>query len=248
VIAHLGMYPFEHLHSAYDGLWAFLAERIDGVPATLGRSIDLATAWRSPELLLGQTCGWPLVDQLADTVEVIGSFDVHAPFAANGRYRSVLVAAKPLSIAEWRAEPATVVAINGFDSLSGWVSLQWAWGGAPERTMETGAHVQSMRAVAEGRAHLASIDALSFEFLAEVEPATVGHLHIIGHGPIVPSLPLVMSKALASRRDEVRSALSAAMAAPELRQARERLRISGFVPLELSDFAGLRSLVPQPSR
>lgn len=247
MIAHLGMYPFGHLASAYDELWAFLADRIDGAPATLDRSIDLATVWRSPELLLGQTCGWPLVDQLADTVEVIGSFDVHAPFAANGRYRSVIVAAKPLSIEEWQARPDTVVAVNGFDSLSGWVSLQWAWGGVPEQTLETGAHVLSMRAVAEGRAHVASIDALSFEFLAEVEPATVGHLHIIGHGPVVPSLPLVMSKELTERRHDVRAALAAAMTAPELRHARERLRISGFVPLELSDFAGLRSLVPQPS-
>lgn len=241
------MYPFDHLRSAYDELWSFLASNIDGAPTQLDRSIDLATAWHSPELLMGQTCGWPLVQQLADTVEVIGSFDVHAPFAANGRYRSVIVAAKPLSIAEWRAQPSTVVAVNGFDSLSGWVSMQWAWGGVPEHTLETGGHVFSMRAVADGRAQVASIDALSFEFLAETEPATVGRLHIVGHGPTVPSLPLVMAKQLAGHRPAVRAALAAAVQEPGLRRVCERLRISGFVPLEWSDFDSLHSLVPPPS-
>ncbi len=247
MIAHLGMYPFAHLNDAYDELWKAVAARIDGAPDFLDRSLDLHTAWHSPELLVGQTCGWPLVTQLEHVVEVIGAFDVNVPFASNGRYRSVLVASKPIGIEELRRNPTTVVAVNGYESLSGWVSLQWAWGGRPATLLETGGHVLSMRAVASGEAHVASIDAMSFEFLAQVEPTTVGRLHIIGHGPSVGTLPLVMAKKLASRRAEVRAAFAAAMLDPALSATLARLRINGFVQCELSDYESLRSLVPPPT-
>jgi len=244
VIAHFGMYPFAHLNDAYDELWAAVAARIDGAPTTLCRSLDLHSTWHSPELLVGQTCGWPLITELAGVVEVFGAFDVRVPFASQGHYRTVLVASKPIGIEELRRNPATVVAVNGLDSLSGWVSLQWAWGGQPANVLETGGHVLSMRAVASGEAQVASIDAMSFEFLAQVEPTTVGRLHIIGHGPSVGTLPLVMSKALAGRRAEVRQAFAEAMLDPALSAVLARLRINGFVPRELSDYESLRSLVP----
>jgi ABC-type phosphate/phosphonate transport system substrate-binding protein len=241
------MYPFAHLRDAYDELWAAVAARLPDAPAALDREVDLSTAWHSPDLLVAQTCGWPLVSELADEVEVIGAFDVRAPFAAECRYRSVLVAAKPLGIEVWKQDPATVVAQNGPASLSGWVSMLWAWGGTPPNVLHTGGHVLSMRAVAAGEAQVASIDALSFEFLAETERATVGRLHVIGHGPLVGTLPLVMSKALAHRRDEVRAAFAAAVTDPSSADACARLRINAFVPVGLDHYASLGSLVPPPA-
>jgi ABC-type phosphate/phosphonate transport system substrate-binding protein len=242
------MYPFTHLQSAYDQLWAAVRAHLHAAPDELDRSIDLATAWHSPDLLLGQTCGWPLITQLSDVVEVVGAFDVRAPFAAEGRYRSVIVGNKPFSVTQWRADPNTVVAFNSSESLSGWISMCHVWGGVPARTLQTGSHVESMRAVADGRAHLASIDALSFEFAVAVDAMLSGRLHIIGHGPTVPSLPLVMSRSLATRRDEVRAALAAAVVAPEAAEACVRLRIGGFVPLTSSDYEELRALAPRPAR
>ncbi len=144
----------------------------------------------------------------------------------------------------WKQDPTTVVAQNGPASLSGWISLLWAWGGVPENVLHTGGHVLSMRAVATGEAQVASIDALSFEFLAETERMTVGRLHVIGHGPLVGTLPLVMAKASAHRRDEVRAAFAAAVADPALASTCARLRIKGFVPFGLEDYASLASLVP----
>jgi ABC-type phosphate/phosphonate transport system substrate-binding protein len=244
VIASLGMYPFAHLRDAYDSLWHAIRRRLSDGPDELDLDVDLHDAWRRSDLLLGQTCGWPLVSSLSDQVAVIGAFDVVAPFAAGGRYRSVLVAAKPLGIEQWKADRTAVVAQNGPDSLSGWISMQWAWGGAPPNVMTTGSHVASMRAVASGAAQVASIDALTFEFFAESEPAVAGHLHVIGHGPVVPSLPLVTSTALADRVDEVRSAIADAVADPSMAAVCRRLRIRGLVPFELADYEPLRELLP----
>jgi ABC-type phosphate/phosphonate transport system substrate-binding protein len=241
------MYPFPHLRDAYDQLWSAVRTRLPGAPDELDRATDLPTAWHSADLLVGQTCGWPLITQLADVVEVVGAFDLRAPFALGGRYRSVIIANKPFAVDQWRADPTAVVAFNGPESLSGWISMCHVWGGAPERTLQTGSHVESMRAVAEGRAQLASIDALSFEFAVEVDAMLGGRVHIVGHGPLVPSLPLVMARSLAARRDDVRAALAAAVLAPEAATACARLRIAGFVPLTSSDYQELRALAPPPT-
>jgi len=241
MIASLGMYPFAHLRDAYDQLWAAVHSRLPDSPETLSHALDLHSAWHHPELLVGQTCGWPLVTQLPDVV-VIGAFDVGAPFADAGRYRSVLIASKPLGLQHFRT-----AAVPGFDSLSGWVSLWDALGAAPEEVVVTGAHVESMRAVAEGRAEFASIDAMSFEFIAESQPAVAGRVHVVGHGPSVPSLPLVMAPAHAHRLHEVRTAFAAAVADPALAAVCEVLRIRGFVPFDRSDYLPLLELRP-PAR
>jgi ABC-type phosphate/phosphonate transport system substrate-binding protein len=238
------MYPFAHLRDAYDHLWNAVRGRLADAPDHLDRTIDLHAAWRRPDLVVGQTCGWPLVRDLTDDVVVIGAFDVDVPFAEGGCYRSVLVASKPLGIEAWKGDPTTVVAQNSADSLSGWISMRWAWGEMPANVLTTGGHALSMRAVADGNAQVASIDALSFQFITDSDPAVGARVHVIGHGPRVPSLPLVMAKGLASRRDEVRAAFADAVADPSMVVTCATLRIRGFVPFELEDYAPLAELLP----
>ncbi|MFM7686294.1 MAG: phosphate/phosphite/phosphonate ABC transporter substrate-binding protein [Actinomycetota bacterium] len=241
MIASLGMYPFAHLREAYDRLWQAVHQRLPGSPEALAHDIDLHSAWHHPDLLVGQTCGWPLVTELAEVV-VIGAFDVRVPFAAGGRYRSVIIGNKPVAMGL-----QNLAAVNGFGSLSGWVSLCHALGGAPVRVVETGAHAESVRAVAEGRAEVASIDSMSFEFLADSQPALVGRVHVIGHGPVVGSLPLVTAPAHADRLADLQAAFSGAVADPALASALEVLRIRGFVPFDRSDYLPLLQIRP-PSR
>jgi ABC-type phosphate/phosphonate transport system substrate-binding protein len=247
-VASLAMYPFAHVRDAQDALWAGVRRHLVDAPDRLDFDTELHAAWHRPDLLLGQTCGWPLVTELDGEVEVVGTFSVDVPFAAAGHYRSVLVARKPISLGEWQAMPEVLVARNNHDSLSGWVSLCAAWGGVPERVLETGAHLESMRAIAAGRADVAIIDAVSLQFIVEQEPFVAGRVHVIGHGPVIPCLPLVMAKGLASRRDEVRAALVAAMADPTLAAARSRLRISGFVPFDAAAYEPVRQLMPPTAR
>ncbi|MEI8238547.1 MAG: PhnD/SsuA/transferrin family substrate-binding protein [Actinomycetota bacterium] len=246
MIAVLGMYPFAHLRDAYDQLWSSIRRSLDDAPDALDRTTDLYESWRRHDLLLGQSCGWPLVTSLPE-LAVVGAFDATVPFAKDGCYRTVLVASRPQSPAELMSAPGAIAAVNGPDSLSGWISLCAAVGRRPELTLTTGSHAESLRAVAEGRAQLASIDALSFEFLLESNRSVAAAVHIVGHGPVVPSLPLVMSASNAHRRDAMRAAIDAAMHDPALGEVRARLRIRGFVPLDRVDYEPLLALAPPPA-
>lgn len=241
-VASLAMYPFAAVRAATDELWSAVRARLDWGPESLEWTVLTPDVWHHPQLLVAQACGWPLVTELADSVAVVGTFDYDVPGAEHGRYRSVLVARDAATLDELRAQPKVVAAVNSPDSLSGWISLQHAWGGKPP-VLETGAHVESARAVAEGRADLASIDAVTWALLETIEPELTRQLHVIGHGPLVPCLPLVTGWRNTQRVPALRAAFAAAVAAPELQPALARLRIRGFVDMRLADYLPLRTVL-----
>jgi ABC-type phosphate/phosphonate transport system substrate-binding protein len=242
--ARLGMYPFAEVRPAYDRLWAEVHRRCPWTPALLDWVVDVHESWRSPHLVVGQACGWPLVTQLRDTVRVVGAF---APDTAQGdgiTYRSVIVAraAAPLE-----AFSGAHAAINGADSLSGWVSLVTAvegvggaWTGA---ITVTGAHLESLRLVREGAAAVASIDSTTLAMVRRDRPHLLDGVVQVGEGPRVPSLPVITS---ASTTDEqlaqLRAAFAAAVAAlPDVAAA---LLVRSFEPLEPADYLTLLALTP----
>lgn len=80
---------------------------------------DLLSHWRQPDLLLSQTCGYPLATLLPE-VQTVGCFHYSAPGCAGIDYRSLLVArkadnARPL--ADFRGRRAIC---NSPDSQSGY--------------------------------------------------------------------------------------------------------------------------------
>lgn len=243
-LAVLGMYPFPQLREPLDRLWTAIVERVPDLPVHLHHDHPLHDSWHDETLVIGQTCGWPLVADLRHEVVVLGTFSPRVPFAGDGRYRSVLVSRLPLSPAEWAARDELVVAVNGLDSLSGWVSLCAALGGRPADPLVTGSHVASLHAVADRRADLASIDAMSFEFALETDARLGARLQIVGHGPVVPALPLITARAFAHRRDEFRAALAGAASDPALASVCAALRIGSFVPFDLADYLPLEALDP----
>lgn len=240
-VASLAMYPFTAVRAATDQLWAAVREHLGWGPAGLDWTLLTPEVWHHPQLLVAQACGWPLVTDLADLVAVVGTFDYDVPGAEHGHYRSVLVARDAATLDELRARPKVAAAVNGFDSLSGWISLQHTWGGSPS-ALETGAHLESVRAVAEGRAEVASIDAVSWALLETIEPELTGRLHVIDHGPMVPCLPLVTGWHNSAQVPALRAAFAAAVAEPGLQPALAQLRIRGFVTLGFTDYAPLRAL------
>lgn len=70
-------------------LTRLLAKR--GVQAEVQWHDDLLPHWRDDNLLLSQTCGYPLVALLPD-VQLVGTFQSNAPGCHDLRYRSWLVA------------------------------------------------------------------------------------------------------------------------------------------------------------
>lgn len=242
MVASLAMYPFEPLRSATDSLWNVFHQHLGWGPPSLEWEVLVPVVWRHPDLLLAQTCGWPLVTQLADEVAVVGTFDYDVPGAAGGRYQSVLVTRHPTTFEELRARPGVVAAMNSSESLSGWISLLSAWGGVPPAVVETGSHMGSVRAVADGRADVASIDAVSWAFISSLEPLLVSELSVVGSGPLVPCLPVIVPLRHSAHVDALRTAFTSAVADPIAADACGQLRIRNFVPFDLDDYLPLLSL------
>ena len=170
-IATLPMYDWPEVAADVDRLWARIATALRDhgfdPPAALDRSRSLDDRWLDPDLLVGQTCGLPLVLRLEPEVTVIGAFDHGLVAAQPGDYHSVVIVPgddDARSIADLNG---ATVAVNGTDSQSGhgvWRHEMVTAGIERSRlgpTIDTGSHRASIHAVADGRARTAAIDAIS---------------------------------------------------------------------------------------
>ena len=234
-VAALPMYDWPEVAAATDALWAAIRDRLaaEGVaaPERLTRDRGLAAVWADPGLVLGQTCGLPLVQGLAGRVEVVGALDYGLPGTPPGWYRSAVVARADdprERLADFRGAR---LAINGTDSQSGWgailhhaapLAVAGRFFGA---VVATGAHRASVRAVAEGAADIAAIDAVSWSLARRFVPAAA-RLRVRFLTEPTPGLPLI-----AARGTDVaphRRALAAAVAGLDA-DARAGLGVRGFV-------------------
>ncbi len=234
--AALPMYDFPALRPSWDGLWQEMRARLveAGFRAPAGLTWDRppAVMWRDPALILGQTCSLPWRRGLRDFLTVIGAFDFGLKGCPPGYYNSVIVVPKA-SRARAAAELEDArAAVNALDSQSGHAALADWLGEAPEAPVLTGAHLGSIRALAEGRADVAAIDAQSWEILRREPPARA--LREIARTRPTPGLPLVT----AERRQAaaVADAVAFAVARAPTRVLRP-LGIRGFVRFGDADYA-----------
>jgi ABC-type phosphate/phosphonate transport system substrate-binding protein len=111
----------------------------------------------------------------------------------------------------------------------------------PARPLLTGGHAFSARAVLEGRADLAALDAQTWRLLRRYEP-DLAALHEIARTAPTPALPLIT----AGTRDPepILSALEEALAALPAPH-REKLAIRGFARIPLADYMAL-PIPPNP--
>jgi ABC-type phosphate/phosphonate transport system substrate-binding protein len=239
----LGMYPLPQLRSAWDDLYADVAARAtaNGIDAPGGSAwdVDPHDSWLDPNLVLGMTCGWPLVTALRERVTVVGTFAYDIPVAGPARhqYRANIIARDDVPMSRLTSARA---AINSFDSLSGHISLLEAFGNGPAwpgKVLLTGAHVASIEAVRTGSADVASIDGMTWAFQQRDAPETLEGLVVIGHGPFVPCLPLILGAAAEPADvDGWRAAISAAVHDPAMASVRQILMIRDFVALAFADY------------
>ena len=159
---------------------------------------DLGTHWRSEDLLLSQTCGFPLVTQLPD-VQVVGSFHYSAPGCEGNRYRSFLVARhedQHHHLADFRGRR---VVCNSADSQSGYNVLMkmvtpLATDGAFFSTVVlSGSHRQSLIELNKGSADIAAIDCVTWALIKRHQPELLNGLAIVDQSPLAPGLPLITS-------------------------------------------------------
>ena len=242
--AALGMYPLPQLRSAWGDLYAAIAARAaaGGVaaPEVTSWDVDPHDSWLDPHLVLGMTCGWPLVTALREQVTVVGTFayDVPVPGPLSHHYRTNIVARDDVAMSQLAGASA---AVNSGDSLSGNISLLDAFGHGtswPGEVMVTGSHLASIAAVRDGAADVASIDGMTWAYQQRDAPETLEGLVVIGHGPWVPCLPVILGSAVDPADVDVwRAAVTAAVRDDAMASVRKILMISDFAALDFADYA-----------
>ena len=238
------MYDWPEVHGAVDALWAaiYWGLRDAGIDAPEGvwrpdRPEDL---WTHPDLLIGEICGYQIVNELRGRVEVLGVLDRGVDGCEPGDYRSVLVCRDDdwaVGLEDFRDR---TVAVNGHRSQSGYGALVHEV--APlvvdgrffDSEVTTGSHRGSMRAVADGRADVAAIDEVSWRLGLDHEPV-VDRLRIVAWTEPTPGVPLATSWTNAGLRDRLNDAISTAVADLDVK-VREPLHLYGYRPRPTSDY------------
>jgi ABC-type phosphate/phosphonate transport system substrate-binding protein len=237
-IAVLPMYDFAWVTAANDRLWAAisagLAEAGVQAPLRLSRGGELAAQWRNPKLVFAQTCGYPHMTQLRDAVAMIATPEYGFPGCEGASHRSFIIAKADESRRKLREFRGRAAALNAWDSNTGMnlfrAAIAPVAGGAPffRATVVTGSHEASVEAVAECRADLASIDCVSFAHLKRGRPELIERVAIVAKSALSPGLPFIASARLGRRTVEAaREALFAALADPDLAEARATLGLVG---------------------
>ncbi len=123
-VASLGMYDFPWLREATDAFWGLMRDGlreagVDGVPDELERERPLREIWRDPNLLLAQTCGYPLVTELAGRVRLVATPIYDLPGCDGVLHRSFVVVRADDPARELADLRGRRCAVNGFDSNTG---------------------------------------------------------------------------------------------------------------------------------
>ncbi len=238
--------PAAPLAAFWAGLRGHLRDvGIADVPDGLTAPKDLSAHWCDPELLLSQTCGYPLTRHLVGKVLLVGT-PCYAAEGCDGPFYSSLLMVRAVdpaeSIADLRGRRA---AFNERGSQSGWNALRALVAPLARSgrffgsTVETGAHEQSLLLVQTGAADVAAVDCVTYALLGRHSPERLRGLRAIGRTAAgVPSLPFVTSmRTSAPDLERLRRALTAACADPILAASRAALLIDGFEVLSLDDYA-----------
>ena len=225
---------------AVQQLWALLRpalrhQGVVGLPDLPAWPDDLHAHWLAPDLLLSQSCGYPVTHSLQGKVRLVGCFHYAASRCEGIDCRSVLIAREEHAHLPLEGFRHLRVAFNSADSQSGYNALRAMVAPLAQRgaffkaSVETGGHRLSVNAVREGRADLAAIDGVTWALLQKHDaPATQG-LSIIGHSAPYPGLPLISALNTDARElAALQTALRDLVQNPDAQEAMDALLIKGF--------------------
>jgi ABC-type phosphate/phosphonate transport system substrate-binding protein len=248
-VASLPMYDWPEVQWAHDALWSAIAERLNArgiaAPEALDRARPAEEVWRDPGLVLSQTCGWPFATRLQDQVQLVGT-PQYAVEGCRGPYYCSMIVVRKGDPARWFSEfKGERAAINSCDSLSGYIAFRAALNGlggppSPIEWVETGSHRESLRAIAEGRADIAAIDAVCWALAKEFEAEAVADVRVIAQTALRPGLPYITAGwRERADRASIRQAIAEAMESDQLDAVRRSLFLSGTSDVEAPEYASM---------
>ncbi|RED49715.1 phosphate/phosphite/phosphonate ABC transporter substrate-binding protein [Aestuariispira insulae] len=198
--ASLPMYVRAETVDAHNAFWAIFhgifTDMGGECPSSLIMPDDILLHWRSPDLFLSQTCGMPYRVMLHDHVTLVGTPDYGLSGCPSGHYQSVLVVRSDDDRKTLPDFKDARFAFNEPISQSGY-SAAWfhteAEGFHFTNLIQSGAHVKSARMVAAGNADIASLDAVTWQFIQEYD-AFSDQLRVLDRTIPTPGLPLITAK------------------------------------------------------
>jgi ABC-type phosphate/phosphonate transport system substrate-binding protein len=248
------MYDPVELHATVDAWWSGLAsalraEGVQNVPERLDRSRPLEALWGAPDLLLTQTCGYPLFGSWAGRLQYLATPRHTAPGCAGAGYCSWIVVAADSPARDIEDLRGARCSINARHSHSGYNVLRalvapLARNGRFFASVAcSGGHAESLAQVARGEADVATIDCVTHALLSRYRPQAVAATRIIGRTADAPGLPY------ATRIDagpelvrRLRAGLHRAFADASLRPLREALLIGGLEVLAPEAYRGMAEM------
>jgi ABC-type phosphate/phosphonate transport system substrate-binding protein len=249
MIASLPMYDWPELASSTDALWKEIANglREHGIagPEYLTRSDDDETHWLTPNLLFGQTCGYPFSTRLKGKVAYVATPEYAVEGCNGATYSSAVIALKSSDVS-LQSMSGKRFAYNSTCSLSGYRCMR-AMVGELEiyfgESLVSGGHRQSARMIANGTADVAAIDAVCWHMLREFEPETAANLKVIGWTKPYPALPYITSLETSSKRLELlRQVLKDVFSRRQDNPGIQQLAIAGCRVLDVKDYDQLAML------
>ncbi|MCP1511066.1 phosphate/phosphite/phosphonate ABC transporter substrate-binding protein [Pseudomonas rhodesiae] len=214
---------------------AILGERREQKPV-----VDLASHWLSPDLLLSQTCGYPFVTSLRGKVRLIGRPSYELTHSSAGSHCSLLLCRADSDVTDLAGFQGSHGLINAPDSNSGMNLLRHTLAGVSARgffsTLTfTGSHRESMRRLKEGAGDLASIDSVTYDYLARDNSAEIEGLRILLRSARSPCLPYITSIGqTAADAASIRNAMNEAL--NQLPEVSRDLAIKEVLPASEADY------------
>ena len=225
------------------------------LPAQLDWPADYLGHWRAPDLLLSQSCGYPLTHALRGQVQLLGAFSYDVPGERDLASRSQIVVRRTDTRSTLAAYRGSRVAYNSTDSQSGYHALRALVAPLAEHgvffgsSLETGAHLRSLDAVRQGNADLAALDAVTWALALDTTPALGEELRVLTESEPYPGLPLITARSTpAATRKALVYALEQVATAPAWADVRKPLRIGGFIPLQMQDYAACTAMEARAQR
>ena len=248
MIASLPMYDLPEVSPATDEWWSGIAralrrEGVRSVPETLSRGGPMDEVWRASNLLLSQTCGYPLTHDLAGVVKPV----ITPAYAAHGcrgaEYCSLIIVSESNPTTRLEDLRDSVGVINSRRSQSGYNILRatlapLAGGDAFfSRVIVSGGHLASIELVAGGQADVCAVDCVTHAMFARHRPDALAGTRVLTETERAPGLPYVARLGIdGDEMQRLRAALRAAFSDPSLAGAREALLLEGMEVLETADY------------
>lgn len=231
----------------FDALLAQLRAAGFNDPVDLVRDPPLPDFFTRPDLLLGQTCGYPYMTGLRGQVRLVATPAYAFPGCRGADYASAIVVRTGGGIATLAQARGRIAAANGPDSNSGMNALRHAaapfshggrfFGGV----RWSGSHRASLALLRAGEADLAAIDCVTLGYLRHDHPDEIDGLTVLQYTAPSPGLPFVAGAAVP---ELLRRRLRAMLLAPDaaLRERMAALSIDGFEFLDDASYARILAL------